>query len=71
MRKTLETTDGGRPSDHRHAPNAQQIAAAVVFVVTWLSFVAFITLYRAPFPSDAFAALTFELAGRAPTAVPQ
>jgi hypothetical protein len=67
MRKPLETTHAGRPSPDRDAPHAQQVVAAALFVVAWLSFVAFVALYRAPFPSDAFAALSFELAGRAPT----
>lgn len=48
-------------------PGAPHVLAASLFLVAWLAFIAFLALYRAPLPSDAFAALAMQLAS---TAVP-
>jgi hypothetical protein len=45
------------------------VVAAALFLIAWLSFIAFVVLYRAPLPTDAFTALTMELVARADTGV--
>ena len=45
------------------------VVAAGLLVVAWLSFTAFVVLYRAPLPTDAFAALSMEMVARADTGV--
>lgn len=54
-----ETPRAARRLGSRH------FAAASLFVVAWLSFLAFITLYRAPLPAEAFTALAVQLVDKA------
>ena len=56
-----------RSSERGSRPGAPHVLAASLFLVAWLAFIAFLALYRAPLPSDAFAALAMQLAS---TAVP-
>ena len=44
---------------------ALRFAAASLFVVAGLSFLAFVGLYRAPLPAEAFTALAVQLADKA------
>jgi hypothetical protein len=59
-----DSTDQPRP--RAGAPfGAPYALAAWAFVAGWLSFATFVVLYRAPLPSDAFAALALRLVGAA------
>lgn len=40
-------------------------AMATLLLVAWVSFAAFVALYRAPLPADAFTALAVQLTHRA------
>lgn len=40
---------------------APRAATAALLLVAWLSFAAFVALYRAPLPADAFTALAVQL----------
>jgi hypothetical protein len=51
------------------ASGGHHVVAAALFLMAWLSFVAFVALFRAPLPTDAFAALTMELVAQADTSV--
>lgn len=58
---------------HRNAPRAERVAQAdsggrapraatvTLLLVAWLSCAAFVALYRAPLPADAFTALAVQL----------
>jgi hypothetical protein len=60
--------NAGRRSSAQEPCDGHHVLAAAVFVVAWLLFVAFVALYRAPLPTDAFAALTVEWVARADVA---
>jgi hypothetical protein len=51
----------------QRASGGHHVVAAALFLIAWLSFIAFVVLYRAPFPTDAFTALTMELVAQADT----
>ena len=70
MPKPSYTLDAEHRSRHRASEGHHAVAGAL-FVVAWLSFVAFVALYRALLPADAFTALTTELVARADTASPR
>lgn len=55
---------GERPLPARRV-GARRFAAASLFLVAWLSFFAFVGLYRAPLPAEAFTALAVQLADKA------
>jgi hypothetical protein len=60
----LERLSEGRTADRRPRGDrfgSRHIGTAWALVAGWLSVVVFVALYRAPLPSDAFAALAVQL----------
>lgn len=57
---------GPRPEAGRRA-GARRVLGGSLFVIAALSFISFVALYRAPLPTDAFAALGLQLAAAADT----
>lgn len=69
MPKPFHLLHADERSSSRGSSEGQHVVAAALFLVAWLSFIVFVVLYRAPLPTDAFAALSMELVARADAGV--